>query len=244
MIEIIQEYWKNYLFTDGYRITGLAITMWLLVISIGLGFCLSIPLAVARVSKNKLLSRGVWLYTYIFRGTPLYVQLLLCYTGLYSLQVVRDHMLLNEFFRNGMNCTLLAFTLNTCAYTTEIFAGAIKATPYGEIEAARAYGMSGFTLYRRVILPSALRRALPYYSNEVILMLHATTVAFTATVPDILKVARDANSATYQSFESFGIAALLYVAISFALVAAFRRAEQHWLAYLRPAGAVRPARRA
>jgi histidine transport system permease protein len=236
MLEIIQEYWKNYLFTDGYRITGLAITMWLLVISIALGFCLSIPLAVARVSKNKFLSRGVWLYTYVFRGTPLYVQLLLCYTGLYSLQVVRDHMLLNEFFRNGMNCTLLAFTLNTCAYTTEIFAGAIKATPYGEIEAARAYGMSGFTLYRRVILPSALRRALPYYSNEVILMLHATTVAFTATVPDILKIARDVNSATYRSFEAFGIAALLYLVISFALVWLFRRAEHRWLAYLRPQG--------
>jgi len=236
MLEIIQEYWKNYLFTDGYRITGLAITMWLLVVSIALGFCLSVPLAVARVSKNKILSRGVWLYTYIFRGTPLYVQLLLCYTGLYSLQVVRDHMLLNEFFRNGMNCTLLAFTLNTCAYTTEIFAGAIKATPYGEIEAARAYGMSGFTLYRRVILPSALRRALPYYSNEVILMLHATTVAFTAIVPDILKIARDVNSATYQSFEAFGIAALLYLCISFALVWLFRRAEYRWLAYLRPQG--------
>ena len=161
MLEIIQEYWRNYLFTDGYRITGLAITLWLLAVSIGLGFCLSIPLAVARVSKNKLLSRSVWVYTYVFRGTPLYVQLLLCYTGLYSLQVVRDHVLLNEFFRNGMNCTLLAFTLNTCAYTTEIFAGAIRATPYGEIEAARAYGMSSFTLYRRVILPSALRRALP-----------------------------------------------------------------------------------
>ncbi|SAL21992.1 polar amino acid ABC transporter inner membrane subunit [Caballeronia arvi] len=236
MIEIIQEYWKNYLFTDGYRITGLAITMWLLVISIGLGFCLSVPLAVARVSKNKLLSRAVWLYTYVFRGTPLYVQLLLCYTGLYSLQVVRDSLPLAEFFRSGMNCTLLAFTLNTCAYTTEIFAGAIKATPYGEIEAARAYGMSSFTLYRRVILPSALRRALPYYSNEVILMLHATTVAFTATVPDILKIARDVNSATYQSFEAFGIAALLYLIISFALVWLFRRAEHRWLAYLRPQG--------
>ena len=236
MIEIIQEFWKNYLFTDGYRTTGLAITMWLLVVSIGFGFCLSVPLAVARVSKNKLLSRSVWLYTYVFRGTPLYVQLLLCYTGLYSLQVVRDHQVLGEFFRSGMNCTLLAFTLNTCAYTTEIFAGAIKATPYGEIEAARAYGMSSFTLYRRVILPSALRRALPYYSNEVILMLHATTVAFTATVPDILKIARDVNSATYQSFNAFGIAALLYLCISFALVWLFRRAERRWLAYLRPQG--------
>ncbi|MDG0025927.1 ABC transporter permease [Trinickia sp. Y13] len=236
MIEIIHDYWRNYLFTDGYHITGLAITMWLLVVSIGIGFCLSIPLSVARVSRNKLVAGAVWLYTYIFRGTPLYVQLLLCYTGLYSLEVVRNHELLNAFFRDGMHCTLLAFTLNTCAYTTEIFAGAIKATAYGEIEAARAYGMSTFTLYRRVILPSALRRALPLYSNEVILMLHATTVAFTATVPDILKIARDVNSATYMSFQAFGIAALLYLAISFALVALFRRAERRWLAYLRPQG--------
>ncbi|HTH73137.1 MAG TPA: ABC transporter permease [Trinickia sp.] len=236
MIELIHDYWRNYLFTDGYRVTGLAITMWLLVVSIGIGFCLSVPLAVARVSRNKLVSGAVWLYTYIFRGTPLYVQLLLCYTGLYSLEVVRNHALLNAFFRDGMNCTLLAFTLNTCAYTTEIFAGSIKATAYGEIEAARAYGMSTFTLYRRVILPSALRRALPLYSNEVILMLHATTVAFTATVPDILKIARDANSATYMSFQAFGIAALLYLGISFALVALFRRAERRWLAYLRPQG--------
>ncbi|MCO2636801.1 histidine ABC transporter permease HisM [Pseudomonas aeruginosa] len=232
----MQEYWRNYLYTDGYRITGVAITLWLLVVSIGLGFCLSVPLAVARVSKRKWLSRAVWLYTYVFRGTPLYVQLLLCYTGLYSLQVVRGTPMLDAFFREGMNCTLLAFTLNTCAYTTEIFAGAIKATSYGEIEAARAYGMSTFTMYRRVILPSALRRSLPLYSNEVILMLHATTVAFTATVPDILKIARDVNSATYMSFHAFGIAALLYLVISFTLVWLFRRAERRWLAYLRPQG--------
>jgi histidine transport system permease protein len=236
MIELIHEYWRNYLYTDGYRITGVAITLWLLVVSIGLGFCLSVPLAVARVSKRKWLSRAVWLYTYVFRGTPLYVQLLLCYTGLYSLQVVRGTPMLDAFFREGMNCTLLAFTLNTCAYTTEIFAGAIKATSYGEIEAARAYGMSTFTMYRRVILPSALRRSLPLYSNEVILMLHATTVAFTATVPDILKIARDVNSATYMSFHAFGIAALLYLVISFTLVWLFRRAERRWLAYLRPQG--------
>ncbi|MFP3503221.1 ABC transporter permease [Burkholderia sp. SIMBA_062] len=236
MIELIQEYWRNYLYTDGFRTTGVAITLWLLVVSIGLGFCLSVPLAVARVSKKKWLSRAVWLYTYVFRGTPLYVQLLLCYTGLYSLQFVRDTPLLDSFFRDGMRCTLLAFTLNTCAYTTEIFAGAIKATSYGEIEAARAYGMSTFTMYRRVILPSALRRALPLYSNEVILMLHATTVAFTATVPDILKIARDVNSATYMSFHAFGIAALLYLTISFMLVWLFRQAERRWLAYLRPQG--------
>jgi histidine transport system permease protein len=234
VIEIVREYWQNYLFTDGYRFTGLAVTLWLLVASIGLGFCLAVPLAVARASRNRWVSTPVWLYTYVFRGTPLYVQLLLCYTGLYSLHVVHSHAMLDAFFRSAMNCTLLAFTLNECAYTTEIFAGAIKATPYGEVEAAQAFGMSRFMVVRRIILPSALRRALPNYSNEVILMLHATTLAFTATVPDILKVTRDVNSATYASFEAFGIAALLYAAIVFALIAVFRRLEGRLLAFLAP----------
>ena len=234
MIDIIQQYWKAFLWSDGYHLSGLAVTMWLLVVSIAFGFCASIPLAIARVSKSKWLSSPVWLFSYVFRGTPLYIQLLFFYTGMYSLDVVREVGFLNHFFREGYNCTILAFGLNTCAYTTEIFAGAIKATPYGEIEAGRAYGMSKFTLYRRVIIPSALRRALPAYSNEVILMLHATTVAFTATVPDILKVARDANAATYDSFNAFGLAALIYLCITFVLVALFRKAESKWLAYLRP----------
>jgi histidine transport system permease protein len=82
-------------------------------------------------------STPVRLYTYVFRGTPLYVQLLLMYTGMYSLEFVRSHSLLDAFFRSGFNCAILAFALNTCAYTTEIFAGAIRAIPHGEVEAAR-----------------------------------------------------------------------------------------------------------
>ena len=234
MNEIIQEYWKSYLWFDGYQLSGVAMTLWLLVASIAIGGTLAVPLAVARVSRNPLLRIPVWFYTYVFRGTPLYIQLLILYTGIYSLQIVRDQPALDAFFREGINCTLLAFALNTCAYTTEIFAGAIRATPYGEIEAGRAYGMSEFTLYRRIILPSALRRSLPFYSNEVILMLHSTTLAFTATVPDLLKVARDVNSATYSSFEAFGLAAVLYALMVFTLVWLFRRCEVRWLAFLQP----------
>ncbi|MDE1184567.1 ABC transporter permease [Paraburkholderia sp.] len=236
MLDIVQQFGRAFLYWDGQGLSGLAVTLWLLVASIAIGFVGAVPLAVARVSKRRWLSTPVRLYTYVFRGTPLYVQLLLIYTGLYSLEFIRSHVWLDAFFRSGFHCAVLAFALNTCAYTTEIFAGAIRSTSHGEVEAARAYGMSPFTMYRRIVLPSALRRALPLYSNEVILMLHATTVAFTATVPDILKVARDANSATYQSFNAFGLAALLYLAVSFALVALFRRAERRWLAYL----AVRP----
>ena len=232
MIEILSQYGRAFLYYDGQGLSGLAVTLWLLVASLVIGFCMAVPLAVARVSKNRWLSAPVRCYTYVFRGTPLYVQLLLIYSGVYSLQFIRSHEVLNEFFRSGLHCAILAFGLNTAAYTTEIFAGAIRSISHGEVEAARAYGMSRWTMYLRIILPSALRRALPLYSNEVILMLHATTVAFTATVPDVLKVARDANSATYMSFQAFGIAALIYLAVSFALVAAFRRAERHWLAYL------------
>ncbi|PRX28136.1 amino acid ABC transporter membrane protein 2 (PAAT family) [Paraburkholderia sp. BL18I3N2] len=236
MIDIVRQYWQNYLYTDGFQFTGLAVTLWLLVASLGLGFMLALPLSVARASRNRLLSTPVWLFTYVFRGTPLYVQLLICYTGLYGLHVVHSHALLDAFFRDAMNCTLLAFALNECAYATEIFAGAIRATAYGEIEAALAVGMSTLTIYRRIILPSALRRALPMYGNEAILMLHSTTLAFTATIPDILKVTRDVNSATYASFEAFGIAALLYAMIAFALVWIFRQLERRLLAYLKPRG--------
>ena len=234
MIELFQQYGLAYLFSDGAGLSGVAMTLWLFIISVVLGFFLSIPLALARVSEHVWLRWPVEVYTYLFRGTPLYIQLLICYTGLYSLQVVQDNAMLNQFLRNALNCTLLAFVLNTCAYTTEIFAGAIRSMAHGEVEAAKAYGLSGWKLYAYVIMPSALRRSLPYYSNEVILMLHSTTVAFTATIPDVLKVARDANSATFLTFQSFGIAALIYLTVTFALVGLFRLAERRWLAFLGP----------
>ena len=234
MIDLIQTYWKSYLWSDGYHLTGLAMTLWLLVLSCAIGLALAIPLSVARVSGNRWLSRPVWLFTYVFRGTPMFVQLLIIYSGLASLSMVRHSPLLWPFFRLGLNCSILSFALNTCAYTTEIFAGAIRATPCGEIEAGLAFGMSRFTLYRRIILPSSLRRALPAYSNEVIFMLHSTSVAFTATVPDLLKVAVDVNSSTLKTFEAYGIAAILYLAVTLVLVTGFRRAERRWLAYLQP----------
>ncbi|ATA23168.1 amino acid ABC transporter permease [Brenneria goodwinii] len=234
MSEILQQYWQPLLWSDGYRMTGLAMTMWLLISSVVIGGALAIPLAVARVSPRRRFSLPVWVFTYVFRGTPLYVQLLVFYSGVYSLEIVRGTDLLNAFFRSGLNCAVLALALNTCAYTTEIFAGAIRSIPYGEIEAARAYGFSRFKQYRCIILPGALRIALPAYSNEVILMLHSTALAFTVTVPDILKIARDINAATYQPFYAFGIAAVIYLVISFALIGLFKKAEQRWLRHLSP----------
>lgn len=229
---ILNEYWQPFIFWDGTEYSGLAVTLWVLVLSLLFGFILALPLSIARISKKRWISVPVWLFTYVFRGTPLYIQILLIYSGVISLEFVRNSPTLNTFFMSGYNCVVLALTLNTLAYTIEIFAGYIKATPRGEIEAAYAYGMSKSMIFRRIVLPSALRRALPAYSNEVILMLHSTSLAFTATVPDILKVARDANSATYLTFASYGTAALIYMVVAFVIVGLFRLIERRALAFL------------
>ncbi|NYT62950.1 histidine ABC transporter permease HisM [Alcaligenaceae bacterium] len=235
MIEIFQEYWPQYLgIGQGGELSGALMTIWLMLLTFLLGLMASIPLAILRVSSNPYLSRPVQLYTFVFRGTPLYVQLLIVYTGVFGLEFVRESATLSEFFKSGLNCVIVAFSVNCCAYVTEVLAGAIRSIPSGEIEAARAFGFSTPRLYAKIILPSALRRALPYYSNEVIIVLHATSIAFTATVPELLKIARDVNSATYASFSAFGIAGIFYAVIAAILVLIFRLLEKRWLAFLRP----------
>ncbi|MWN32656.1 ABC transporter permease subunit [Gilliamella sp. Pra-s65] len=233
MLEIIQQYWQALLWTDGYNITGLAMTLWILILSVLIGGTLSLGLAVGRNSPNKLIKLPIWLFTYIFRGTPLYVQLLIIYTGIYTLSVVKNNAWLGDFFQSGLNCTVLAFTLNTCAYTTEVFAGAIRHVSHGEIQAATALGFNRFQLYRYIILPRAFRIALPAYSNEVIFMLHSTALAFTVTVQDVMKIARDIYAETYQPFYAFGIAAVIYLCVSFMLIWGFKKLEQSCLAFQR-----------
>ncbi len=115
MIDILQNYWQALLYSDGYGVTGLAMTLWLLVLSCAIGFCLALPLAVLRNARNPVLWFPVWLYTFIFRGTPLYVQLLLIYSGIYGLDFVHHTPPLADFFRSGLNCTILSFGLNTGA---------------------------------------------------------------------------------------------------------------------------------
>src|SRR3546814_568601 len=118
--------------------------------------------------------------------------------------------------------------------TTEIIRGAIAGTPYGEIEAARACGMSKLQTYRRVTLPSAFRRALPAYSNEVIFMLHGSAIASVITIIDLTGAARIIASRHYNPFEAFIAVGVFYFCITFALVGGFKLLEQHWFAHLRP----------
>ena len=210
---------------------GLKVCLLLLVISVVTGFVLSVPLAVARVSPRRWLSVPVWLYTYVFRGTPLLVQLFVIYYGLAQFEGVRNSALW-PLLREAWFCAWLAFALNTTAYTTEIFAGALRATPSGELDAARAYGLSGFKLYSRILLPSALRRALPQYSNEVVGMMHATAIASTVTLVDVTRVARDVYANHLLPAEAFGTAAVIYFALTFSLVGAFKLLERRFLRHL------------
>lgn len=210
----------------------------LLLVSLCVGGLLSLPMALARVSARVWLRGPVWLFTYVLRGTPLLIQVYLIYYGLGQMEYIQarwDDSWLWRGFKEPFFCAALAFSLNTCAYTTELLAGAIRHVPAGEREAARACGLSEWACIRRIVLPSALRRSLPGYSNEVIMMLHSTSLA--STVPalfDITGAARSIYADFYLPFEAFISAGLIYLSLTLLLVQLFRLAEQRWLAHLRP----------
>ncbi|RZU02621.1 ABC transporter permease [Rivibacter subsaxonicus] len=213
--------------------TGVLTTLRLLALSLLIGGLLALPLAVLRVMPQRWVHGPVWLFTYVIRGTPMLVQLFIIYYGLAQFEWVRASALW-PWLQSASFCAIAAFAINTCAYTTEIIAGALKATPHGEIEAARAMGMSRGLMLRRVLLPAALRRALPAYGNEAVMMLQATSLASVVTLLDITGVARDVNARHYLPFEAFITAGLLYLVITLTMVSLLHAAEKRLLVHLRP----------
>ena len=212
--------------------TGLVATVQLVILSLIAGLILSFPMALMRSSGKAWLSMPVWFFTYIFRGTPLIVQLYIIYYG--SSFTLQDTFLW-PIFREAFYPALLAFTLNTAAYTAEILRGAIEATPRSEIEAAKAYGMNWWKRIRRIILPSAIRRALPAYSNEVMFMLHASAIASTVTILDLTGAAFNIYSRYYAPFEAFIFVACIYLCLTFCIIFIFRQLENRMMAHLKPA---------
>lgn len=210
---------------------GMRITLILLVIALVTGFVLSIPLAMARVSKNKWLSTPVFLFTYVIRGTPLLVQMFMVYHGLAQFEWMRQSPLW-FLFRDAWFCAWLVFSISTTAYTTEIFAGALRETPSGELEAAQSLGLTKFQTYARILWPGALRRALPQYSNEVVGLMHATAIASTVTLVEITRVARDVYYNHLGVTESFGVAAVFYFVLTFSVVGIFKLLEKRYLKHL------------
>jgi len=183
-------------------------------------------------SESSLFRIPAKVFIYVFRGTPLLIQIFIIYYGLSQFDWLRESVLW-VIFKEAYWCAIIAFSLNTAAYTAEIFRGAILQTPKGEIEAAIAYGMSRWDQYRLILLPSALRRSIPMYGNEVIFMLHATVLAGVITLVDLFGAAKILNSRYYAPFESFISAGLFYLAITFSIVFAFKLIEGHFLKHLK-----------
>jgi len=212
---------------------GVWLTLQLTFLALAIGFLIALPAGIARARRKPVVSPLINGYVYLFRGTPLLVQTFLIYYGLSQFGWIRDSWTW-AYLRDPWWCALLAFSLNSGAYATEIIRGAVETTPRGELEAARALGMSPFQVDRLVLIPSALRRALPQYGNEVVFMLHGSVVASVITLQDILGAGRTLNARYYLAYEGFLTAALLYMAITFLLVALFRRLEWRYLGHLRP----------
>ena len=204
---------------------GALLTVEITALSVAIGLALAIPLALMRVARDPLLRSPVSAYIFYFRGTPLLVQIFLVYYGSGQFRDALEAAGLWVFFREAYFCAVLTLTLNTAAYTAEILRGAIQAVPHGEIEAARACGMSGALLYRRIILPKAWRLALPAYGNEVVFLFQATSLVSIITLMDLTGVARVIVARSFAVYEIYITAGLIYLAVTYGILWAFRRVE-------------------
>ena len=234
---------------------GIWYTLHLTALSLFFGALIAVPTAFAmlRGGVSGSIAHG---YVYLFRGTPLIVQTYLLYYGLSQFEVIRDTWLwrppsyvrkacVEDFLfwkvcagdfipslRSAWWCALIAFSLNSGAYVAEILRGALKNTPKGELEAAKAMGLNEKQVRKLIHLPSAIRRALPQYGNEVIFMLHGSAVASVITIQDILGAGRTLNAKYYVAYEGFLTAAFLYLCITYMLVFLFRIVERRYLKHL------------
>lgn len=219
---IIADHWQMF-------VGGVWTTVWLVTLSLLLGLLIAVPFGMILASRLPLWAKAFPMaFSYVFRGTPMLVQLYLVYYGI-GLQIgdveAIRHSEYWPILRQAWPWALLSFTLNTAAYTSEIVRGAIETTPKGEIEAALAMGMSKALIARRVVLPNALRRALPAYGNEVIFLLHGSAIASVITIMDITGVARNLYAIYYEPFVPFIAAGILYLIITTSVVLVFQLAE-------------------
>jgi polar amino acid transport system permease protein len=189
---------------------GLRVTIELVGLSVGIGFVLALPLALARVEGGRITRNGALAFGVFFRGTPLLAQTFLVYYGAGQFRAELESVGLWWLFREAYWCAVITFTLNTMAYQAEIMRGAIQAVPRGQLEAARALGLGPGRIYRHVITPQALLLALRPLGNEVILMIKGSSIASVITVFDLLGTTRLAFTRSFD-FEVYLWAAMLYL---------------------------------
>lgn len=218
-------------------VTPLTLALWFAAIS--MGGVLSCFITWGRVSGVWPIERLAAAYIFVFRGSPLLIQIFLLYYGLSQFVEVRQSMFW-PILREPFNSAAISLALCTAGYTAEIWRGGLQAVPGREIEAARAIGMSGFTLFRRIIAPIALRQALPAYSTEIVLMMKSTSLASLVTVWEVTGVASRIINQSYRTFEVFICAALIYLVLNFIIIRLLGLLEQRISPHLRARPPVMP----
>ena len=221
-------------------LSGIPLTLNLAFTSVALGAILAMILALMRMSGYRVLDWPAQAYVFVFRGTPLLVQIFLIYYGLGQFRPALQEWGLWGFFREPYWCAILALTLNTAAYASEIIRGGLQAVPHNQVEAARACGMSRLLLFRRIIFPIAVRQALPAYGSELILMVKATSLASVITMMELTGIAHKLISQTFRIIEVFVVAGLIYLILNFIITRIIMAIEWRLSPHLRRPPAVEP----
>ena len=234
MLDSINNILNNSLIYNNFTeiLSALDETILLLLVSLPIGFILSLIFAIGRVSNNLLISKLIASYIFTIRGTPLLVQIYLIYFGLGSIELIRESFLwiaLKEPFW----CGVIALTMNTVAYGSEIFRGGIQAVSKGQIESGKSLGFSRIGIYRRIIFPIALRQVLPTYGNELILMVKATSLISLTTYMEMTGIARKIMAKTFAPVEAFIAAGILYLFLNFLVVQLIKYLEWKYNPHLR-----------
>ena len=233
MIEFLNSIQNSLIYKNFFLVlSGLDNTILLLLISLPLGFVLALLFALGRVSKITLLSRTIASYIFVIRGTPLLVQIYLIYFGLGSVKFIRESFLWYAL-KEPFWCGVIALTINTVAYGAEIFRGGIQSIEKSQVESGLSLGFGKFLLLRKIILPIAIRKVLPSYGNELILMVKATSLVSLTTYMEMTGIARKIMAKTFAPVEAFIAAGILYLFLNFLMVQFVKYLELKYNPHLR-----------
>ena len=190
------------------------VTLKLLISSLIIGLIIGLGFAILRLNKNIFINKFAYGYSYLFRGTPLLVQIFIIYYGLAQIEYLRSTFLWS-IIKEPYWCAIIAFSLNTGAYTSEILRSAFETIKVGVIEAGKSLGISNKIIFYKIQIPIAIRQSLPAYGNEIILMLKGTSLASTVTLMDLTGVAKYIISTTFKPIEVFIVAGSIYLFMTF-----------------------------
>ena len=195
-------------------LSAAVITLKLLSVSLIIGLFIGLFFAILRLNKNIFINRFAYGYSYVFRGTPLLVQIFIIYFGLGQIEYLRSTVLW-IILKEPYWCAIIAFALNTGAYTSEILRSAFQTIKPGIIEAGKSLGISNKVIFYKIQIPIAIRQSLPAYGNEIILMMKGTSLASTVTLMDLTGVAKYIISTTFKPIEVFIVAGGIYLFMTF-----------------------------